>query len=103
MAISPGPWKVEAPNWIVAADDSTVMHVDPYGNTMPTDDDARLMLAAPELLEALEKLEAAETFNANCDECEGDGVPELCQKCFPHFDDARVLRRLAISKATGKS
>jgi len=60
---------------------------------------AKLIAAATELLDAAQKLEAAETFNANCDECEGEGVPELCEKCFPLFDDARIARRLAISKA----
>jgi hypothetical protein len=52
-----------------------------------------------ELLAAAKKLEEAEDFNANCDECEGEGVPELCEKCFPLFDDARVMRRIAIAKA----
>lgn len=65
------------------------------------DANAALMIAAPDLLEAAEALERAEDFNANdCDECEGDGTaPELCPKCFPLFDDARVKRRAAIAKA----
>lgn len=67
------------------------------------DDNARLIAAAPDLLAAAQKLEAAETFHANCTECEGEEVPKLCEKCFPHFDDARVMRRLAIAKATGKT
>lgn len=46
---------------------------------------------------ALEALEAAELAHANCDECEGEGVPELCEKCFPLFDDARVMRRTALA------
>lgn len=64
---------------------------------------ARLIAAAPELLHAAQLLEVAEDFNANdCRECEGEGVPELCPMCFPKFDDARVARRAAISKATGQ-
>lgn len=61
---------------------------------------ARLIAAAPDLLEAAVKLEAAETFHANCEECEGEGVPELCAECFPLFDEARILRRIAIAKVT---
>jgi hypothetical protein len=57
--------------------------------------------AAPDLLAAAMKLEEAEAFHANCEECEGEGVPELCEKCFPLFDDARCMRRAAIAKATG--
>jgi hypothetical protein len=63
------------------------------------DANATLFAAASDLLAAAQKLEAAETFNANCDECEGEGAPELCEKCFPLFDDARIARRLAIAKA----
>jgi hypothetical protein len=60
---------------------------------------AALIAAAPDLLAAAQKLEEAETFNANCQECDGEGVPELCEHCFPLFDDARVMRRNAIAKA----
>lgn len=61
---------------------------------------AALIAAAPDLLEAAQLLEKAETQHANCEECEGEEVPELCRICFPFFDDARVKRRLAIAKAT---
>ena len=60
---------------------------------------ARLIAAAPDLLEAAVALEAAEHAHANCDECNGEGMPELCPKCFPLFDDARLKRRAAIAKA----
>jgi hypothetical protein len=63
--------------------------------------DARLITAAADLLAAAIKLEEAEAFHANCTECDGDGVPEECGACFPLFDDARVMRRAAIAKATG--
>lgn len=61
--------------------------------------DARLIAAAWELFEAAVLLETAEEAHANCEECEGQGVPELCEKCFPMFDDARVKRRTALAKA----
>lgn len=64
-------------------------------------DDARLIAAAPLLLEAAQLLEAAELGRQDCDECEDQGEPEACGKCFPQFDDARVKRRFAIAKATG--
>ena len=61
---------------------------------------ARLIAAAPELLEAAKLQEAAETAHLSCPECEGEEIPELCPKCFPLYDDARIKRRLAIAKAT---
>lgn len=60
---------------------------------------ARLIAAAPDLLAAAQLLEKAEDAHAHCDECEGEEIPELCPKCFPLFDDARVKRRNAIAKA----
>jgi hypothetical protein len=61
----------------------------------------RIRAAALDLLEAAQLLEAAETANSNCPECDGEGTPELCPICFPLFDSARVKRRLAIAKAVG--
>jgi hypothetical protein len=55
--------------------------------------------AAPEMFAALIAIEDAETFNANCEECEGHGIPELCPACFLLFDDARLKRRAALAKA----
>lgn len=63
---------------------------------------ARLIIAAPDLLEAAELLEKAEASRDGCEECEGEGEPEACGMCFPAFDDARIKRRLAIAKAEGK-
>ena len=108
---TPGPWTIEE-----YGDDATalVIHKDTEnrvcfmatpgsrGDPAKIEADARLICAAPDLLAAAKKLEQAEDFHANCDECEGEEVPELCEKCFPFFDDARVMRRLAIAKATGK-
>jgi hypothetical protein len=62
--------------------------------------DAHLIAAAPDLLEAAELLEKAEFERQDCDECQGEGEPEACGKCFPAFDDARIKRRIAIAKAT---
>lgn len=63
---------------------------------------ANLIVAAPDLLEAAEMLEAAELGRQDCEECDGEGEPEACGTCFPAFDDARVKRRLAIEKARGR-
>jgi len=62
-----------------------------------------LAAAAPDLAEAAMLLEAAEDANANCEDCEGEGVPELCGTCFPLFDDARLKRRAAVAKARGEA
>lgn len=47
---------------------------------------------------------AAEEAHANCTECDGEEVPELCPKCFPLYDDARLARRrcLALTQAGAK-
>lgn len=69
------------------------------------DDEARanaiLIAAAPDLFEAALRLEMAELAHANCEECDGEDIPEICEVCFPLFDDARVMRRNAIAKARG--
>ena len=44
------------------------------------------------LVKALELQEAAEVAHANCDECSGEEIPELCPKCFPLYDAARVVQ-----------
>lgn len=62
---------------------------------------AKLIAAAGDLLEAAQLLEAAEDSRQHCDECDDEGEPEACGKCFPKFDDARLKRRAAIAKATG--
>lgn len=58
-----------------------------------------MIAAAPALLRAALLLEKAEEAHANCLECEGEGVPELCPQCFPLFDDARLARLAALEKA----
>lgn len=53
------------------------------------------------LVKALQLLEKAEAFHMNCDECDGADVPELCEKCFPYYDDARTARRQALAAVGG--
>lgn len=53
------------------------------------------------LVKALALQEAAEEAHANCDECGGEEVPELCPKCFPLFDDARIARRGILASVGG--
>ena len=63
---------------------------------------AHRLAAVNELRDAAQKQEDAELAHANCPECDGQGVPELCPKCFPLFDDARLTRRAALAKARGQ-
>lgn len=58
----------------------------------------RSVNALPELVNALDLQEKADEFHANCEECGGEEVPELCPVCFPLFDDARIARRAALAK-----
>jgi hypothetical protein len=110
---TPGPWTVEE-----YGDDETpalVIHKDTesrvcfmatpgsHGDPETIEADARLIVAAPDLLAAAVTLEEAEMNRQFCDECNGEGEPEACGKCFPKFDAARVMRRDAIGKATGKT
>lgn len=74
----------------------------PQGDLPEREANARLIIAAPALLEAAQLLEAAEHARQDCEECEGEDEPEKCSVCFPAFDDARIKRRLAIAKAVGK-
>jgi hypothetical protein len=51
------------------------------------------------LVKALQLQESAEETYANCEDCEGYGAPEQCEKCFPLFDKARIARRAALSRS----
>lgn len=52
-------------------------------------------------LKALRLQEKAEEAYVNCDDCDGYGAPEQCERCSPLFDRARVARRAALtSKAS---
>jgi hypothetical protein len=101
---SPGPWDFDGPRsniHIFQASDPN-MRVCFMTSDGPTRANARLVAAAPDLLEAAQLLEAAEHARQFCEECDGEGEPEACGECFPSFDDARVKRRLAIVKAIGR-
>lgn len=100
---TPGPWLASKRSSVVglpvvapAADGRVICEV--VGGTQA---DAHVIAAAPDLLAAAEALERAEDAHANCDECGGSYMPELCETCFPLFDDARIKRRKAIAKAKG--
>lgn len=54
------------------------------------------LLDATSARKALELQETAEEAHANCEECDGEEVPELCPKCFPLYDEARLARRSAL-------
>lgn len=114
---TPGPWVVPAgegnEHVICEGSDPTkpghILFVltNPLGTSRVLDPNemaanARLTAAATDLLEAAEMLEAAELCRGDCEECEGEGEPEACGTCFPAFDDARILRRIAIEKARGR-
>lgn len=121
MTHTPGPWKIHeeadelvivgpregcrrnnvSPAWELCRIQNAEFWDNPETEAEDRDN-ASLIAASPDLLEAEEKQEAAELAHANCPECFGDGIPELCEKCFPLFDDARVSRRIAIAKARGK-
>lgn len=116
MTRTPGPWDYrpfEFDDWgwvrarnggnlvAIAKDMTADHHAHRQAGTDPYEANARLIAAAPDLLAAALKLEEAEDHHANCEECEGEGLPELCRLCFPLFDDARCMRRAAIAKAQG--
>jgi hypothetical protein len=107
---TPGPWKLESGETytVRAADEGGLCQLKwlrgrhGLGGRRPDEEvyaNALLIAAAPELLAAATKLEEAETFHANCEECNPEDAPEICEKCFPHFDDARCMRRAALKAA----
>ncbi len=54
-------------------------------------------MSTSDAIRALQLQEAAEEAHANCSECNGEEIPELCQKCFPLYDEARLARRFALA------
>jgi hypothetical protein len=93
------PWEYDDTRRAIFDADGTSVAFLPTSQRDPAR--ARLLLAAPRLLKALQMLEDAENANANCTECDGAGVPELCPVCFPLFDDARLTRRALIAEIEG--
>ena len=112
---TPAPWTIEeygdhdAPNLVIHKDSESricfMATPGSHGDPAIIEANAHLICAAPDLLEACQLLEKAEHDRANsqCEECDGEGEPEACGKCFPAFDDARIKRRLAIANATNSS
>ena len=101
---TPGPWFADGPpdNIHILQEACGHIRICFLTSDGPTEANANLIAAAPELLEAAELLEKAEDERQDCEECEGEGEPEACGICFPAFDDARIKRRLAIEKARAR-
>jgi hypothetical protein len=109
MQHTPGPWSIydygeeEAPTLVIHKDSATricfMATPGSHGDPAIIEANAHLIVAAPDLLAAAKMQEAAEAFHLSCVECEGNEIPELCEACFPHYDDARVARRNAIAAA----
>ena len=103
-----GPWEISADGiWAKSpmgarVKIATVTTFSPM-NGLDSQANARVLGAADELLKAAMLLDAAELARQDCEECGDEGEPETCGKCFPKFDDARIMRRLAIAKAIGDS
>lgn len=106
---SPGPWRFDRDwnriptifdaNGVMVASVEKSRVVGRLSVPLPErEGNALLIEAAPDLLAAAQLLEIAEHSRQDCDECEGEGEPEACGKCFPAFDDARIRRRNAIAK-----
>ena len=87
-AHTPGPWKVVAIDW---SSDTGWARFEVEGIRVTGMADARPIAAAPELLEALQKLVSAATLSA------AQGVP------FVTDSPGIVRARAAIAKATGAS
>lgn len=51
-----------------------------------------------QLRDALTAYATLDEAHANCEECEGLGAPEACEKCFPLADAARLKMRAALAQ-----
>ena len=89
-----GAWEIRVEGFVICSR-NRIDHL-----SLQSAANAKLIAAAPDLLAAAKLLEVAETAHVNCPECEGEEVPELCPRCFPAFEEARIARRTAIAKAT---
>lgn len=95
---TPGPWtlRIDTPHyWVIGPDGFPVARIDwerENGNG-----NAALVLAAPDLLDALRLL---------CDRPHGSGLPLGMHDRGPHYDamhEAWNIARAAIAKATGQA
>lgn len=84
---TPGPWRIGAqpPNGelTIGTEQGLMVAVATTGLDMPTEANARLIAAAPDLLEALERI-------ANMD-----------SMSYHSLESAKITARAAIAKATG--
>lgn len=86
---------------VLCAGGNKLLTRDPVSGTLvpvkEADEIARLIVMAPQMLEALRLAEKANDVNCACEECmESAQAPEVCERCFPPADDARVARRLVL-------
>ena len=56
-----------------------------------------------ELEAALRLAEEADEQHINCEECDGETIPEICGECFPKADAARLARWAALGMVALKS
>jgi len=105
MPYTPGPWTINEkwPTEVVSAK-GAICETDAGApeSVEEMEANARLIAAAPELLEALKAYQRLDDAHANCKECDGEVMPELCEACFPLAYYARLKRRAAIAKAEGR-
>jgi hypothetical protein len=101
---TPGPWDLRAIRgdfdvlWSVGVFKMEIAEV--CTDAVHGDANARLIVAAPDLLEACEAEEAAQEARSNCAECDGEDDWTHCAPCSLNFGKAIDLRRAAIAKAT---
>lgn len=95
MSTSPFPWS-EGESFVFDASGQAICRE--YSHNLNWKDDRALIAAIPAMVAALDLQEAAEEAHANCEECGGDDVPELCPVCFPLYDDARIARRAVLQR-----
>ncbi len=113
---TPGPWSCkqgERPNFFyVESQSGDVVYVSGAIQPARVEDNARLIAAAPELLEALSRItsyvvtEAVESCNGNkCRElwCAGCFGEETAEKTVSDAREALTSARAAIAKATGEN
>ena len=89
---TPGPWKTSYTNLsvVIAENGAVVARASKLNGLVNLQANARLIAAAPELLEALESIASMYDYEASC----GDLASRLYE--------ATCLARAAIAKATGE-